>query len=242
MVSASCSCARFAIRFLLSVSIYGTELHTVVVGDGDDSGWQAGLSIIAGWEYQGLGLLDIPSRLAGRFQGPPSRLLLRARRLLHFLAYPFPALGRRAELFLRRHDGGVCLPPRPQHRFGLGRLARGLVDLPLPDNDHLVGPDDQGALRHPARSAGSLRLHPAQDLEIRAQTYPALRCLRDHPGHDAVLRRVSHGPGDPDHPRIAASPQAEVLNGGGDRRGGHRPPCTLFGWSSEQRHGSCRGI
>ena len=61
----------FAIRFLLSVSIYGTELHTVVVGDGDDSGWAGGLGIIAGWEYRGLGLLDIPSRLAGCFQGPP---------------------------------------------------------------------------------------------------------------------------------------------------------------------------
>jgi hypothetical protein len=58
-----------AIRFVLSVSIYGTELHTVVVGDGDDSGWQLGLGIIADWEYQGLGLLDIPSVLLDAFKG-----------------------------------------------------------------------------------------------------------------------------------------------------------------------------
>ena len=59
----------FAIRFLLSVSIYGTELHTVVVGDGDDSGWEGGLGIIAGWEYRGLGLLDLPSALIDAFKG-----------------------------------------------------------------------------------------------------------------------------------------------------------------------------
>ena len=41
----------FAIRFLLSVSIYGTELHTVVVGDGDDNGWEGGLS-----HHRGLGV------------------------------------------------------------------------------------------------------------------------------------------------------------------------------------------
>ena len=58
----------FAIRFLLSITIYGTELHTVVVGDGDDSGWQGGLSIIAGWEYRGLGLLDIPIALLDAFK------------------------------------------------------------------------------------------------------------------------------------------------------------------------------
>ena len=58
-----------AIRFLLSVSIYGTGLHTVVVGDGDDNGWQLGLGIIADWEYQGLGLLDIPSVLLDAFKG-----------------------------------------------------------------------------------------------------------------------------------------------------------------------------
>ena len=58
-----------AIRFLLSIAIYGTELHTVVVGDGDDDGWQGGLSIIADWEYQGLGLLDLPAAMAGAFQG-----------------------------------------------------------------------------------------------------------------------------------------------------------------------------
>ena len=58
-----------AIRFLLSILVYGTELHTVVVGDGDDNGWQAGLSIIAGWEYQGLGLLDIPIALLDAFKG-----------------------------------------------------------------------------------------------------------------------------------------------------------------------------
>src|SRR5271157_4475870 len=52
-----------AIRFLLSVSIYGTELRTVVVGDGDDSGWSGGLGVIASWEYRGLGLLDIPIAL-----------------------------------------------------------------------------------------------------------------------------------------------------------------------------------
>ena len=60
----------FAIRFLLSVSIYGSELHTVVVGDGDDNGWAVGLSIIADWEYRGLGPLDIPIRAyAPLFQG-----------------------------------------------------------------------------------------------------------------------------------------------------------------------------
>jgi len=59
----------FAIRFLLSVSIYGTELHTVVVGDGDDNGWAGGQAIIAGWEYQGLGLLDLPVALLDAFKG-----------------------------------------------------------------------------------------------------------------------------------------------------------------------------
>src|SRR5208337_2576666 len=58
-----------AIRFLLSVSIYGSELHTVVVGDGDDNGWAVGLGIIAGWEYQGLGLLDLPVALLDAFKG-----------------------------------------------------------------------------------------------------------------------------------------------------------------------------
>jgi len=58
-----------AIRFLLSFSIYGTELHTVVVGDGDDCGWAGGQAIIADWEYQGLGLLDIPSALLDALKG-----------------------------------------------------------------------------------------------------------------------------------------------------------------------------
>src|SRR5208337_2091908 len=58
-----------AIRFLLSVSIYGTEIHTVVVGDGDDGGWAGGQAIIAGWEYQGLGLLDLPVALLDAFKG-----------------------------------------------------------------------------------------------------------------------------------------------------------------------------
>src|SRR5271157_1147340 len=59
----------FAIRFLLSVSLYGTALHTVVVGDGDDNGWAGGQAIIAGWEYQGLGLLDLPAALLDAFKG-----------------------------------------------------------------------------------------------------------------------------------------------------------------------------
>lgn len=58
----------FAVRFLLSISIYGTELRTVVIGDGDDSGWAAGLSLHAEWEYQGLGLLDLPVALLGAFK------------------------------------------------------------------------------------------------------------------------------------------------------------------------------
>jgi len=58
-----------AIRFLLSVSLYGSELHTVVVGDGDDNGWAGGLGIIAGWEYQGLALLDLPAALLDAFKG-----------------------------------------------------------------------------------------------------------------------------------------------------------------------------
>ena len=41
----------------------------MVVGDGDDSGWVGGLSIIAGWEYQGLGLLDLPVALLDAFKG-----------------------------------------------------------------------------------------------------------------------------------------------------------------------------
>src|SRR5271157_1182111 len=59
----------FAIRFLLSVSIYGTELHTVVLGDGDDDGWNGGPAILAAWEYQGLGLLDLPVALLDAFKG-----------------------------------------------------------------------------------------------------------------------------------------------------------------------------
>jgi hypothetical protein len=58
-----------AIRFLLSVSLYGTELHTVVVGDGDDSGWEGGRGILADWEYRGLGLLDLPVALLDAFRG-----------------------------------------------------------------------------------------------------------------------------------------------------------------------------
>ena len=57
----------FAIRFLLSVSIYGSELHTVV--DGDDFGWEGGRGILAEWEYQGLGLLDLPAALLDAFKG-----------------------------------------------------------------------------------------------------------------------------------------------------------------------------
>jgi hypothetical protein len=57
-----------AIRFILSIAIYGTELHTMVVGDGDDDGWQGGLGIIADWEYQGLGLLDLPIAMLDAFK------------------------------------------------------------------------------------------------------------------------------------------------------------------------------
>jgi hypothetical protein len=59
----------FAIRFVLAVSIYGTALHTVVVGDGDDSGWYGGLSLLSEWDYRGLGLLDLPSTLMDAFSG-----------------------------------------------------------------------------------------------------------------------------------------------------------------------------
>jgi hypothetical protein len=57
-----------AIRFILSIAMYGTELHAVVVGDGDDDGWQGGIGIIADWEYQGLGLLDLPIALVDAFK------------------------------------------------------------------------------------------------------------------------------------------------------------------------------
>ena len=57
----------FAIRFLLSVSIYGSELYTVV--EGDDDGWVGGRGILAEWEYQGLGLLDLPAALLDAFKG-----------------------------------------------------------------------------------------------------------------------------------------------------------------------------
>ncbi len=57
------------IRFLLSISIYATDLHSVVVGDGDDSGWEGGLGVIRDWEYQRLGLLDLPTALLGAFEG-----------------------------------------------------------------------------------------------------------------------------------------------------------------------------
>ena len=59
----------FAIRFLLSFSIYGTELHTVVVGDGDDSGWQGGHGHHRGLGVPGAGTARLTSHLAGRFQG-----------------------------------------------------------------------------------------------------------------------------------------------------------------------------
>ena len=59
----------YAIRFLLSVAIYGTELHKVVVGEGDDSGWVGGQACITNWEYRGLGLLDLPVALLDAFKG-----------------------------------------------------------------------------------------------------------------------------------------------------------------------------
>jgi hypothetical protein len=61
--------SAMAIRFLLSILVYGTGLHTVVVGDGDDNGWEGGLGILAGWEYRGLGLLDLPVALLDVFKG-----------------------------------------------------------------------------------------------------------------------------------------------------------------------------
>jgi hypothetical protein len=57
------------IRFLLSNTIYSTELRTVVIGDGDDGGWEGGRGLLAEWEYQELGLLDLPAALLDAFKG-----------------------------------------------------------------------------------------------------------------------------------------------------------------------------
>jgi hypothetical protein len=59
----------FTLRFLLSAALYGSDLRTAVVGDGDDSGWYAGVRILEDWELQGLGPLQIPYALLDAFKG-----------------------------------------------------------------------------------------------------------------------------------------------------------------------------
>jgi hypothetical protein len=59
----------FTLRFLLSAALYGFDLGTVVVGDGDDTGWYGGVRILEDWERQGLGPLQIPYTLLDAFKG-----------------------------------------------------------------------------------------------------------------------------------------------------------------------------
>src|SRR5262245_43620482 len=59
----------FTLRFLLSTALYGSGLGTVVLGDGDDSGWRAGVGILQDWERRGLGPLQNPHVLLDAFKG-----------------------------------------------------------------------------------------------------------------------------------------------------------------------------
>src|SRR5687768_4832658 len=58
----------FAVRFLASIVIYEFGL-VKVLGDEDASGWVGGAGLYELWNRQGLGLLDLPSVLAGAFEG-----------------------------------------------------------------------------------------------------------------------------------------------------------------------------
>jgi hypothetical protein len=59
----------FTLRFLLSGALYGSDLRTAVVGEGDDIGWYAGVRILEDWGHQGLGPLQIPYALLDAFKG-----------------------------------------------------------------------------------------------------------------------------------------------------------------------------
>ena len=61
--------ASFAIRFLMSVLLYGFGLSTTVIGDEDGTGWYAGVGLKEAWEEQGIGPLELPAALLGAFQG-----------------------------------------------------------------------------------------------------------------------------------------------------------------------------
>jgi len=60
--------AAFAIRFLASIVIYEFGLVSVL-GDEDSSGWVVGANLHSLWVRQGVSLTDLPSVLAGAFEG-----------------------------------------------------------------------------------------------------------------------------------------------------------------------------
>ncbi|HYP26513.1 MAG TPA: hypothetical protein VE262_07340 [Blastocatellia bacterium] len=57
-----------AVRFLASVVIYEFGMVNVL-GDEDASGWVGGVGFYESWTRKGFGLLDLPSLLAGAFEG-----------------------------------------------------------------------------------------------------------------------------------------------------------------------------
>ncbi len=224
-----------AIRFLLSISIYGTELHTVVVGDGDDSGWEGGLGVIADWEYQGLGLLDLPTALLGTFQG-------QHRGYFYVLAVYFSVLPMPSQLSAAALS---CFCGALTAVFAY-RLACSLV---LDWVAWRVGwwtcffpvmiiwscqtiKEPFVILLEVMALYGCVRLRISRFAGTTDISLPFLQCVCGRHGLHAVLCGVHHGPGDLDHPCRAEIPQTRVLDRGGGRRGGPRHPHTYVGWGS----------